>query len=219
MPEAASLLRHRPSHGWLLLAGSWQALAGRLGVIETLIAHEHVSDLDLIAVRGDEVEEHFSRLQFELEELTGIVARTTSFEAFWKPQAVSGVPYRTIILLESTSDNVTPLPEPAGLFSPRHNDAIVLAAGASADAVGEWKTSADGDPRPGLNLLSSALVMSETRDVARARQAADLLQTARVDYLLALPANAVIQLGPEGAVRVDGDPPPKITLSGAWKQR
>lgn len=217
MTDASAILRHQPQQGWLLLAGSWEAFATRPGAIEPLIISHQTADLELVSVRGDEVDEPFARLQLALEEMTGILAQTVSAETFWSPRASKGVPYRTIVLLGEIPAFVVSEGDRTGLFSPQFQDAIVLAAGASADAVGAWMTTGGGEPLPGLNLLEHALVLSETTDVGRARQASELLQSSRVQYLLALPTDAAIHLGPEGAVRVIGDPPPKITFS-SWQQ-
>lgn len=93
----------------------------------------------------------------------------------------------------------------------------VLASGAATEALGSWVWSEQaGDHVGGFGWLPGAVVVTGPA-AAGWGHARDLLARRRQAYGLAIPPGDAIGLGPEGEVRLSGEPAPGVLLGARWK--
>jgi len=221
MTSAATLFKHEPAEGWLILGGSWRAVIGQLDLLGDLLSPSEGSGLDLVSLIGDDPGEGLSQLCDELEDTTGKICRTVGLGELIPDVFPTSTPVRTIVIMAARVDNE--VFQPGELLKPllqsRRPGAILITAGQHAAEMGTWHASPDGGvPKKGSALLSDAMILTEESDLEMIRSAETFLKSDRKGYVLSLPGEALIAFGPEDQIRVGGDPPPKITFGSSWKE-
>jgi len=220
MTDVIPLLQHHPIRGWLFIDGSWSGVRNHCHLLKDVLLEPTWHEMLLAFTAMDQLKKTARQWLDELLQRTNLQPRTAStLGAFI--EAVRSRAGDVLLMVVGTSPEcnvgITLPGETHDAVAARAASSAVVAAGSRAAFSGDDIAAPSGGAfPPGLGLLDEAMIDPSVLHADSFSLAENCLCEWPGSYVLGLPHNAVIAFGPEGQIRLGGEPPPKMVVESGW---